>query len=140
MMNDDFNRGPQMQQGRKPFTPNRYNNPQGGYNYNYNQNQGGFNGQQHPRRRTDRFKRESINNNEKILRQNDLIIKLLKEIRDRLPAPPAIIAPEMTEPALSNEQQSEEQIEQITAEEVTAQSEPEQLSEPADGNSSAVPE
>ncbi|MBN1131358.1 MAG: hypothetical protein JXA71_20395 [Chitinispirillaceae bacterium] len=91
MNNDDFNRAPQMQQGRKPFTPNRYGNSGGGYNYNnYSNQNSGFSGPQHPRRRADRFKRESLNVNDKIARQNDVIIKLLKEIRDRLPPPPPV--------------------------------------------------
>lgn len=44
--------------------------------------------QQHPKRRGDRFKRETINQSDKLVKQNDAIIKLLKEIRDRLPEPP----------------------------------------------------
>jgi hypothetical protein len=44
-------------------------------------------GNQHPRRRNDRFKRESLNNSDRLLKQNDTIIQLLKEIRDRLPPP-----------------------------------------------------
>jgi hypothetical protein len=45
---------------------------------------------QQPRRRTDRFKRESLNHTDKLLRQNDIIISLLREIRDRLPPNPDI--------------------------------------------------
>jgi hypothetical protein len=56
--------------------------------YNYSP-QAGYNGnsQMHPRRRNDRYRRESLNSNERAIRQNDIIIRLLKEIRDRLPAP-----------------------------------------------------
>lgn len=59
--------------------------------YNYNQN-GHMRGQgqsyqQHPRRRIDRYKRESIGSSDRLVKQNDIIIKLLKEIRDRLPKP-----------------------------------------------------
>jgi hypothetical protein len=59
--------------------------------YNYSP-QAGYNGnsQMNPRRRNDRndrFRRESLNPNERVIRQNDIIIRLLKEIRDRLPAP-----------------------------------------------------
>ena len=91
MNNDDFSRnsGP-MQQGRKPYPQkyqdNRYS-PSTNYNYGYGHNTG-YNGQQHPRRRADRFKRESLNYNDRLSRQNDMIIRLLKEIRDRLPPPP----------------------------------------------------
>jgi hypothetical protein len=92
MMNsDEVPRGQQIpyQQMRKPYQSkyqdNRYNSsPSMSYNYNSGN---GYAGQQHPRRRTDRFKRETINYSERIMKQNDLIIRLLKEIRDRLPAP-----------------------------------------------------
>jgi len=68
--------------------------PSTSYNYGHQGGrqgggQGGYGGmQQHPRRRADRFKRESINLNDKVVKQNDIIIRLLKEIRDRLPPPP----------------------------------------------------
>ncbi len=54
--------------------------------YNYSP-QTGYNGntQMHPRRRIDRYRREAPNINDRIIRQNDIIIRLLKEIRDRLP-------------------------------------------------------
>ncbi|MBN2036805.1 MAG: hypothetical protein JW768_08700 [Chitinispirillaceae bacterium] len=88
MSNDDFNRGNQIQQGRKPYQPNRYNaGANYNYTYGYNPNQN-FNGQQHPRRRADRYKRESLNFNDRLSKQNDMIIRLLKEIRDRLPPSP----------------------------------------------------
>ncbi|MDR0330665.1 MAG: hypothetical protein LBH93_03025 [Chitinispirillales bacterium] len=44
----------------------------GGYGYNRNNNYG--------------------SNNDRLIRQNDIIIKLLKDIRDRLPAPPGMQA------------------------------------------------
>jgi hypothetical protein len=106
MNNDDFNRAPapQMQPSRKPYTPNRFGNTGPGYN-SYNQNSSFNNGQQHPRRRVDRFKRESLNSNDKVTRQNDLIIRLLKEIRDRLPPPPvSVIESSVTESTLQQEQ------------------------------------
>jgi len=53
--------------------------------------------QQNPRRRTDRFKRESINLNDKVVKQNDIIIRLLKDIRDRLP-PPSYVQSETAAP------------------------------------------
>ncbi|HEX2956883.1 MAG TPA: hypothetical protein VHO70_08620, partial [Chitinispirillaceae bacterium] len=57
----------------------------GGSN-SYNNN---HNGQQNQRRRPDRFKRDNYNHNDRLIKQNDIIIRLLKEIRDRLPAPAA---------------------------------------------------
>ena len=98
MSSDESSRGMPNYPNRKPGSSN-YNGKSHGYNSNsnysygnsmYNGNSGsGYNGQQqqHPRRRVDRFKRESISYNERIVKQNDTIIRLLKEIRDRLPAP-----------------------------------------------------
>ena len=75
--------------------------------YNYSP-AGAFNGGQHPRRRNDRFKRESLPQSDRLAKQNDIIIRLLKEIRDRLPPPPAAdgkpaeaVAPETAEAAES---------------------------------------
>lgn len=97
--NDEVPRAVPPQPGRRPaptrLQDSRFSSPSSTYNYNstagYNQGNG-FSGQQHPRRRIDRFKRESINYNDRMIRQNDSIIRLLKEIRDRLPAPPASTA------------------------------------------------
>jgi hypothetical protein len=96
---DEAPQGLPPQPGRRPattrFQDSRFSSPSTTYNYNSNAgyNQGnGFGSQQHPRRRIDRFKRESINYNDRMIRQNDSIIRLLKEIRDRLPAPPASAA------------------------------------------------
>jgi hypothetical protein len=107
MNNDDIPRGmPPQQPVRRPmmsgYKDNRYSSGSGGpnYNYNYNNSGGGYNSGgysnqgQHPRRRVDRFKRESLNSSDRLLRQNDIIIRLLKEIRDRLPPPPVTIRPE----------------------------------------------
>ncbi len=44
--------------------------------------------QQHPRRRIDRYKRETIHYSEKLIKQNDIIIRLLKEIRNGLAGTP----------------------------------------------------
>jgi hypothetical protein len=92
MMNaDESPRSMPYQQVRKPYQSkyqdNRYNSSPS-TSYNYNSGNGYAGQQQHPRRRVDRFKREAINYSERIMKQNDLIIRLLKEIRDRLPAPP----------------------------------------------------
>jgi hypothetical protein len=78
------NRRPSPKFGGDPSDPNyspstSYNYSPGAGNYQSSQNQ------QHPRRRTDRFKREAFNFNDRVVKQNDLIIRLLKEIRDRLP-------------------------------------------------------
>jgi hypothetical protein len=72
----------------QPKYPEKMPNYSPSTSYNYG-HQGGYNGsmQQHPRRRADRFKRESINQSDRLVKQNDLIIRLLKEIRDRLPPP-----------------------------------------------------
>jgi hypothetical protein len=141
MMNDDFNRAPQAPQNRKPYVPNRYGNS-GGYNYGYNsQNQGGYNnGQQHPRRRTDRFKRESINMNDKITRQNDIIIRLLKEIRDRLPPPPSVTT-DGAEPLMHQEQTPrEQQPEMLLAQNEPQESIPEALIEHAPEEDDSEPD
>ena len=59
--------------------------PSASYNYQNSQGRGQGQGyQQHPRRRIDRYKRENINFSDKLVKQNDIIIKLLKEIRDNL--------------------------------------------------------
>jgi hypothetical protein len=90
MNNDDLQPG-FGNTGNRQMGPSKYPEKMPNYSpsttFNYGQ-QGGYNGmQQHPRRRADRFKRESINLNDKVVKQNDLIIRLLKEIRDRLPPP-----------------------------------------------------
>jgi hypothetical protein len=92
MTNDDVPRGMPYQQGRKPLPPGKYQDtrysPSTSYNYNYNSNSA-YPSQQHLRRKMDnRFKRDNSNGGERLMRQNDLIIRLLKEIRDRLPPPP----------------------------------------------------
>jgi hypothetical protein len=94
MTNDDVPRNMPYQQGRKPVPPNRYS-PSPSYNYNYNTNSQ-YSSQQHTRKKFDRFKRDNGNLNDRIMRQNDLIIRLLKEIRDRLP-PPAPVQPSAVE-------------------------------------------
>jgi hypothetical protein len=132
MNNDDFNRGPQTQPSRKPFSPNRYGNSGGGFNYNYNQSNS-FNGQQqHPRRRTDRFKRESLNTNDKIFRQNDIIIRLLKEIRDRLPPPPPGATD--TEITATSEQGSQEIQSEAPQDQVIQQELTDDAAEPGNEN------
>jgi hypothetical protein len=77
---------------RKPMAgkyPSKSPNYSPSASFNYSP-QSGYNGnaQMHPRRRVDRFRRETPNTSERTVKQNDLIIRLLKEIRDRLPEPP----------------------------------------------------
>lgn len=100
MNGDEMSRGMMNQQNRKPNLPKHSYSPSSNYGFNYSNgynsgNNSGYNSQQqqHQRRRPDhRFKNGSnghhSNYNERLVKQNDLIIKLLKEIRDRLPAPP----------------------------------------------------
>lgn len=93
-MNIDDTQGPGNGPGNRkmgqPKYPEKMANYSPSMSYNYgHQSSGGYGPmQQNPRRRTDRFKRESLNLNDKVVKQNDIIIRLLKEIRDRLPPPP----------------------------------------------------
>jgi hypothetical protein len=100
--------------------------------YNYSP-QAGYNGnsQMHPRRRNDRFRRESLNSNERVIRQNDIIIRLLKEIRDRLPEPHYSPRIEQQEPA---EQATEAQggSESWDKDETVRDSAPEKANESSD--------
>ncbi len=119
MNSDELSRGTNNHYTRKPI-PSKYNDKShnaygSGQNYSYgNQSFNGnshFNGgnsfnnshnnQQNQRRRTDRFKRDNYNHNDRLAKQNDIIIRLLKEIRDRLPAP-AVIETEYLEDEQEN--------------------------------------
>jgi|SRR5271157_3245657 hypothetical protein len=72
----------------QPKYPEKMPNYSPSTSYNYSPATG-FNGGQHPRHRNDRFKRESGGSmSDRVVKQNDIIIRLLKEIRDRLPPPP----------------------------------------------------
>ena len=83
MYHDDSQRGTNNSFSRKPMSQkfNDKNNFNGNNAYGYTNN-ANYNGQQ--RRRPDRQKPSG---NDRLIKQNDLIIKLLKEIRDRLPEP-----------------------------------------------------
>ncbi len=113
MNSDELSRGMNNHYTRKPM-PSKYNDKNhnsygSGQSYNYgNQSYNGnshynngnsynnnHNNQMNQRRRPDRFKRDNYNNNDRLIKQNDIIIRLLKEIRDRLPAP--VIEPEYFE-------------------------------------------
>ena len=82
MFHEDSQRGMHSSVNRKP----KYNdkshtyNSSLGYGYGNNSNSN-YNGQQ--RRRPERHKHSG--SSDKLIKQNDIIIKLLKEIRDRLP-------------------------------------------------------
>ena len=99
MFHDESNRGNHSPLTRRSI-PNKYgDNKNRSYqspNYQYG---GGYNSQQQNnglRRRPDSGSNSQNNNNrnrqfnplDKVVKQNDIIIRLLTEIRDRLPAPP----------------------------------------------------
>jgi hypothetical protein len=114
MSSDEMSRG--MNQNRRSNPPKfsndrSYSSPSSNYNYSsgnsYNSgNNSNYNGQHsqshHQQRRrpdnnnTRSFKPHHNNNNDRIIKQNDIIIRLLKEIRDRLPAPPAGVSTDET--------------------------------------------
>lgn len=89
-MNDDAQWGAgrnQNQGGRNKQSGQGNYSPSASYNYNQNGQSRGQNYYHPVRRRTERSgKKNGNNSSEKLIRQNDVIIKLLKEIRDRLPA------------------------------------------------------
>jgi hypothetical protein len=93
MNNDDAQRMNMQNPGmRKPMAgkyPSKSPNYSPSTSFNYSP-QSGYNagGPMHPRRRVDRFRHETPTTSERTIRQNDIIIRLLKEIRDRLPEPP----------------------------------------------------
>jgi hypothetical protein len=69
---------PEKSNNYSPSTSYNYS-PQSGYNSN--------NQQMYRRRPQPGYRRDVSNPVERIVRQNDIIIRLLKEIRDRLPEP-----------------------------------------------------
>lgn len=95
-MSEDYSRNQSTgnnYSGRKPsvhkYGDNKGRNYSPSASYNYQNTQGRGQGyQQHPRRRIDRFKRENMNFSDKLVKQNDIIIRLLKEIRDSLAGTP----------------------------------------------------
>ncbi len=94
-MGDDMHRGSGYHGTRKSFGDRGQNySPSTSYNYNPAGHGGGNRDRdrdrdQQNRRRTppDRFKRDILIAVERLAKQNDTMIKLLKEIRDRLDAP-----------------------------------------------------
>ena len=101
MNSDESPRNMQYSSNRKPLPPkNQVYSPSSNYNYgNQSQhgsnhgshaNQGGY-GSQQRRKPPMPFKRDHVPGggaSDKLAKQNDIIIRLLKEIRDRLPPPP----------------------------------------------------
>lgn len=107
MNGDEHPRSSHFSSNRKPGPPKTHGySPSSNYNYNSTQSQHGnhigngnhgntsFNAASKPHHRKPggsssggSFKRENHGSSDKIIKQNDIIIKLLKEIRDRLPAP-----------------------------------------------------
>jgi len=111
MNGDEQPRGSHFSSNRKPGPPKAHGySPSSNYNYNSTQSQSQhgnhmshgnhgnstFNSASKPHHRKPggggssgggTFKRDNYGSSDKIIKQNDLIIKLLKEIRDRLPAP-----------------------------------------------------
>jgi len=106
MNGDEMSRG-MYQQNRRPSSQNKsYNSPSANYSYNYNSNGNGNSGYNNGGGHQSSYKKPGgvgghTNNKFKshhsgggssdkmLVKQNDQIIKLLKEIRDRLPAPAA---------------------------------------------------
>ncbi len=123
-----MNNGSQWENGRGSSDSNKYSerkhygqhyNNGGNTNYSpstsYNYKNGKRpQGKNVPRRRIDRFKRDGYNSNDRIIKQNDIMIKLLKEIRDRLPA---LETPEKQDNgvAQNNEQKKEAVTKESTA-------------------------
>lgn len=105
MNGDEMSRG-MYQQNRRPSSQNKsYNSPSANYSYNYNSNgngNSGYNNGGHQQsfkkpggggHTNHKFKTHHSggggSSDKQLIKQNDQIIKLLKEIRDRLPAPAA---------------------------------------------------
>lgn len=101
---NSYGPGQNYSYGNQSYNGNSHYN--GGNSYNNGNSFNNHNNQQNQRRRTDRFKRDNYNNNDRLIKQNDIIIRLLKEIRDRLPAP-EIIEPEYFEEEQENQNQDQ---------------------------------
>jgi hypothetical protein len=105
MNNDDSQRAGMGNPGNRKMGPPKYPEKMPNYSpstsYNYSPATGFNGGQQHPRRRNDHFKRDTSNMSDRIAKQNDIIIRVLKEIRDRLPPPATQALPPSGGPAES---------------------------------------
>jgi hypothetical protein len=92
-MNNDDSRGNQNYQHRKPSPYKNSYSPNSVYYGNSNHN----NQQPQQQQKKKHFSgghNKGSNNNDRLMKQNDTIIRLLKEIRDRLPAPAGAVVNE----------------------------------------------
>jgi len=106
MSSDDSFRNSQYSPNRKSNNKSQGYSPSANYNFNssqtmhgnHNNNHGNhsnhgnnnFGSSQQQRRKNTNFKqRDNHGSNDRIIKQNDIIIRLLKEIRDRLPPNPS---------------------------------------------------
>lgn len=107
MSSDDSFRNPQYSSNRKTNNKSLGYSPSANYNFNSNQtmhsnhnnnnhgnhsnhgNNGNYGNQQQRRKSTNFKPRDNHGSNDRIVKQNDIIIRLLKEIRDRLPPNPS---------------------------------------------------
>jgi hypothetical protein len=153
MNNEDAPRGTPYQQGRRPYpskfqdnrygaTENRYGQGENRYAsntghtgaYGYNKTGGHqFGAGQYQQKKIDRFHRDPVNYSEKL-------VNLLKEIRDRLPAPPASAVAE-TESTNQNIRVEETDVAGLPPEEAAASgpvdetADQEEIDEESPGNS-----
>jgi hypothetical protein len=90
-VNRPHNYVPRKQTGSK-YSDNQNYSPSVSYNYapNSQQNRGQNQNYQQPMNRRYR-NNQTVNCYDRIIKQNDIIIKLLKDIRDRLPEPPIVL-------------------------------------------------
>ena len=82
------NNNHKQKQSGQQFNEKKQSNYSPSTSYNFQNGKARNKPRNIPRRRIDRYKRESIGSYDKLIKQNDVIIRLLKEIRDRLPETP----------------------------------------------------
>jgi hypothetical protein len=82
--------GPSKGHGYSPSTNYNYGNTSshGNSSHSSHGSMSGSNKQHHRKPGGAPFKRDGHGSSDKLIKQNDMIIQLLKEIRDRLPEPP----------------------------------------------------
>ncbi|MBN1578756.1 MAG: hypothetical protein JW913_19490 [Chitinispirillaceae bacterium] len=146
MNSDESLRNVHYSSNRKPIPPkNQVYSPSTNYNYNGNQSMHGNHGSygnsnygnpHNQRRKPNQFKRDNHGAGDRLAKQNDIIIRLLKEIRDRLPAPP-VVPGEIAEP---NQELNQETTEDTAAslQKMPMETAVEQGT-PADGSVQAIP-
>ena len=118
MNSDESSRNMHYSSNRKSIQPkNQGYSPSTNYNYNGNQSQHGNHGNfgnpnygnPHPqRRKPNQFKRDNHWVSDRLAKQNDVIIRLLKEIRDRLPTLPVV-------PVVESAEQNQVHVEEAPA-------------------------